>query len=278
MRRFAAPSGLGAIALLAAACATNPVTGRQQLMLISEEEAIAASAKAYAATLAPLVRAGRVDSDPAQVARVRAITERLIPHAIAYRPETAHWAWSVRVIDDPKMVNAWCMAGGKMAVYTGLLRAVRPTDDELAQVMGHEIAHALSKHTVEKMSVALATQTGVAVVGAVAGQYGGVALQGASLAALLAIDRPNSRTAESEADRIGIELAARAGYHPRAAVTLWEKMGRLSGGSDGLEFLSTHPSPARRTEELAALVPRMMPFYEATGERPVYRLKPSPER
>jgi len=174
-------------------------------------------------------------------------------------PATRDWEWSVKVIDDPKTVNAWCMAGGRMAIYTGLIQQLEPTDDELAQVMGHEIAHALANHTAEKMSVALATMVGITAVGVAAGEeHRGAALAGAALAAKLAVELPNSRTAEAEADRIGIELAARAGYDPRAAVTLWEKMARLGGGRVP-EFLSTHPAPENRIESLRALVPQMMP-------------------
>ncbi len=252
------------IALLVA-CATSP-TGRRQLMLVSEQEAINASKEAYVQMLAPLAKEGRIDSDPALTRRVRRITDRLIVQAERMRPETRNWEWSVKVIDDPQTVNAWCMAGGRMAIYTGLIQQLKPTDDELAQVMGHEIAHALANHTAEKMSVALATMVGITAVGAAAGEeHRGAALAGAALAAKLAVELPNSRTTEAEADRIGIELAARAGYDPRAAVTLWQKMSRLGGGRVP-EFLSTHPAPENRIEALRALVPKMMPLYEAARQ------------
>jgi len=220
-----------AVTVFLAACKSAPVTGRKQLMLVSEDTAIASSATAYVEMLTPYQKDGKLDNDPAVTQRIVTITERLIPHAIAYRPETAQWAWSVKVIDDPKTVNAWCMAGGKMAFYTGLIVALKPSDDEIAQVMGHEIAHALAKHQAEKMSTAMATQVGAGLLGVIAGaKYGGMAAQAAVGAAALAVTLPNSRTAESEADRIGIELAAKAGYDPKSAVTLWEKMGKLSGG------------------------------------------------
>jgi predicted Zn-dependent protease len=161
------------------------------------------------------------------------------------------------------------MAGGKMALYTGLLLQIKPTDDELAQVLAHEISHALAKHTAEKMSVAMASQLGVAAVG-VAADNSGLALTGAALAAKLAVELPNSRTAEAEADRIGIELAAKAGYDPRAAATLWRKMGALSG-SQVPQFLSTHPSPQNRQETLRKLADQMMPYYQAKGERPTFK-------
>ncbi len=254
-----------------AACKTNDVTGRSQLRLVPESQAIAASKQAYAETLAPLEKEGKVNNDPALAQRVERITERLIPQAIRYRPETENWEWSVKVIDDPKTVNAWCMAGGRMAVYSGLIQQIKPSDDELAQVMGHEITHALANHTAERMSVALATQLGLAVLSS--GSKGQGDAHFAALASV-GVLLPNSRTSESEADRIGIELAARAGYDPRAAVTLWEKMGKASGaGASKFDWLSTHPAPARRMETLAGLVPQMLPYYEDQTPRPTYKLK-----
>lgn len=256
---------------LLAACATNPVTGRKQFIIVSESQAIAASKEAYVQMLSPLEKEGKIDSDPALKGRIDNITGRLVAQAIRFRPETEQWEWTVKVIDDPKTVNAFCMAGGRMAVYTGLIQQVKPTDDELAQVMGHEIAHALSNHTAEKMSVAMASDLAVTAVAATSNNSG-LALQGASLAAALAITLPNSRQAESEADRIGIELAARAGYDPHAAVTLWQKMEKLGGGGR-IDFLSTHPAPQKRMEALSGLVPQMLPYYEQQGERPSYKLK-----
>ncbi len=255
--------------VLLVACATSP-TGRRQLMLVSEQEAISASKEAYAQTLKPLAAEGKVDNDPALKKRITTITERLVAQAVKMRPETAKWDWSIKVIDDPDVVNAWCMAGGKMAIYTGLIEKVHPTDDEIAQVMGHEIAHALANHQAEKMSVAMATSMGVVVVGA-ASDRPGLAMTGAAAAAALAIKLPNSRAAETEADRIGIELAAKAGYDPRAAVTLWEKMAKV-GGSQPPQFLSTHPSPANRQQTLRALVPQMLPYYQSKQPRPVFKL------
>jgi predicted Zn-dependent protease len=203
--------------------------------------------------------------------RVYRITERLIAQAILMRPETKDWDWSIKIIDDPKTVNAWAMAGGKMALYSGLVIQLKPTDDELAQVLGHEISHALANHSAEKMSVAMATTVGVVAVGVAVDRNRGLALTGAALAAALAVQRPNSRAAESEADRIGIELAAKAGYDPRAAITLWQKMAQV-GGKGPPQFLSTHPSPENREKKLAEYVPEMMPYYEQKGERPVYKL------
>jgi predicted Zn-dependent protease len=276
MRKIFIPLALAILAL--AGCQTNPVTGRQQLMLVSEGTAISESKAAYVALIQPLAKGGKIDSDPATVARVHEITSRLIAQAIKYRPETQNWEWSVKVIDDPKTVNAWCMAGGKMAIYTGLIQQIKPTDDELAQVMGHEISHALAKHTQERMSRAMAMEVGLGALAITQSnsEYANLTLTGAQAAAVVALELPNSRTAEAEADRIGIELAAKAGYDPHAAVTLWEKMAKVGGdGKSRMDFLSTHPAPVKRLETLAGLVPQMMPYYEDKSPRPTYPLKAS---
>ena len=257
------------ILLVLAACATSP-TGRRQLMLVSESEAISESKTAYVATVNDLAQKGQISDDPAVIARVNRITGRLITHAIEMRPDSADWEWSVVVIDDPETVNAWCMAGGRMAIYTGLIEQIQPTDDELAQVMGHEIGHALANHTAEKMSVKMMSTVGVVAVGVLADNKG-LALAGASLAAVYAINMPNSRVAETEADRIGIELAAKAGYDPKAAATLWQKMG-ADGGDRPAEWMSTHPDPENRQKRLSELEPEMMPYYNPNADHKVYPL------
>jgi predicted Zn-dependent protease len=254
---------LAALTLVAAVlggCATNPVTGRSQFMIVSEQQAISQSTQAYSSLMGQLQRQGRLSDDRQLNERVRRITERVVREAVRYRPETARWQWQMQVVESPD-VNAFCMAGGKMAVYTGLIEKVRPTDDELAQVIGHEIAHALSNHTAEKMSVAQASQLGAAVLGAVAQSRGlPIGASETQVLAAVGVQLPNSRAAE--ADRIGIELAARAGYNPYAAVSLWRKMTAVSGNR-GVEFLSTHPAAESRIAELQALAPRMMPLYQA---------------
>jgi predicted Zn-dependent protease len=253
------------LATLLAACATSP-TGRRQLMLVSEETAIASSAQAYVQEVGKLRQEGKLSDDRALIRRINGITGKLVAQAVAMRPDSANWKWSVAVIDDPDTVNAWCMAGGRMAIYTGLIEQIEPSDDEIAQVMGHEIAHALANHSAEKMSVAMASSLGVIAVG-IAADNKGAALAGATAAAALAVTMPNSRAAETEADRIGIELAAKAGYDPAAAVTLWRKMNALPGGNPP-QFLSTHPNPANREKALAALGPQMEPYYRADTPRP----------
>jgi predicted Zn-dependent protease len=257
-------------ASVAAACATSP-TGRRQLMLVSEDQAISASRQAYVQDMSKLRAEGKLVTDPKVLARVERITERLVAQAVIMRPDSARWDWSVEVIDEPKTVNAWCMAGGRMAVFTGLILKVDPTDDELAQVMGHEIAHALANHTAEKMSVSIASQVGVLAAG-VASDRPGQTMAMAAAAAAFAVSLPNSRAAEAEADRIGIELAAKAGYDPRAAATLWQKMAAV-GGSSPPAFLSTHPGPEQRQQKLAQLAPKMQPYYAAAASPPLHPVR-----
>ena len=246
-------------ALLAAslaACQANPVSGRKQLVLVSEEQAQASSAQAYAQTLSEAQKKGKLSTDAALNARVKRITDRLIAQAGNMYPPSRGWEWSVTVIDEPA-INAWCMPGGKMAIYTGLIEKLKLTDDEIAQVMGHEMAHALLGHGREQMSRAIAMQGGMTLGSIVVGRD----LSGLAPVADIAVTLPHSRASESEADRYGVELAARAGYDPRTAVRLWEKMSAAGNGGPP-QFLSTHPSPDNRIQALAALVPQMMPIYE----------------
>jgi len=246
-------------ALLAAslvACQANPVSGRKQLVLVSEEQAQASSAQAYVQTLAEAQKQGKLSTDAALNARVKRITDRLIAQAGTMYPPSREWNWSVAVIDEPAL-NAWCMPGGKMAIYTGIIDKLKLTDDEIAQIMGHEIAHALLGHGREQMSRAIAMQGGMQIGSILAGRD----LSGLAPVADIAVTLPHSRSSESEADRYGVELAARAGYDPRTAVRLWEKMSSASGNGVP-QFLSTHPSPDNRIQALTALVPQMMPIYE----------------
>jgi predicted Zn-dependent protease len=266
------------VAVVLGGCQTNPITGRAQFMLISEDYAISESKTAYAGMLKPLADEGKIDNDPAVVQRIDTITSRLVAQAILYRPETEAWEWSVRVIDDPDTVNAWCMAGGRMAIYTGLIDQLDATDDEIAQVMGHEISHALLAHTAERMSRAMALQLGLtaAAISQSDSSSGQFAVQGAAVAAIIALELPNSRNSEAEADVVGIEIAAKAGYDPRAAETLWAKMAEVGGdGESRFDFFSTHPAPVKRMETLRELAPKMMPYYEDESPRPTFPLNQS---
>jgi Zn-dependent protease with chaperone function len=179
---------------LMTACATSP-TGRSQLMLVSPQSAIVESKKAYISTVGELGKEDKLLNDPALSKRVATITGRLVTIAVQKFPASATWEWSVAIVDDPEVVNAWCMAGGRMAVYTGLFKKLRLTDAEFAQIMGHEISHALANHTAERMSRAMATTLGVVAVGVMSDKPG-IAMGGAAMAAKVALDLPNSRTAE----------------------------------------------------------------------------------
>src|SRR5687768_15577138 len=255
-----------ALLFLLAACSTSPLTGRSQYLIVSDNMAVTQSAAAYSQMMGDLGKKKQIETGTPRAEKVREITDRLIAQAVRFRPDSANWAWEVQVINDPKTVNAFCMAGGKMAIYTGMWEKLKATDDEIAQVMGHEIAHALADHTRERMSIAMTSAvatTAAAVAITVAGgdDRAALALTGVQLASVVAIQLPNSREGESEADQIGIELAARAGFDPKAAVTLWEKMGKEGGGPP--EFLSTHPSPQNRAARLAQLGDQVRPLYEA---------------
>ena len=247
---------LAACTAALAGCQENPVSGRKQFVLVSEEMAQSSSAQAYAQTLSEAQKQGKLSANAALNARVKRITDRLIAQATVMYPPSRDWKWSVAVLDEPTL-NAWCMPGGKMAIYTGIIDKLQLTDDEIAQIMGHEIAHAMLGHGRERMSRALATQAGLQL-GSIAA---GTDLSGLAPVADIALTLPNSRAGETEADRYGIELAARAGYDPRAAVRLWEKMA-AANKSQPPKFLSTHPSPDDRIQALNALAPKMMPLYE----------------
>jgi predicted Zn-dependent protease len=246
---------LGLIAVVTA-CQTNPVSGRKQLVLVSENQAQQAAAQSYAQTLTEAKQKNSLDTDPALTQRVKRITDRLIVQAGNMYPPSKGWQWSVAVIKEDTL-NAWCMPGGKMAIYSGIIEKLNLSDDEIAQIMGHEISHALLGHGRERMSRAMATDAGMKLGSILAGRDLSVLAPVADIALTL----PNSRESESEADRYGIELAARSGYDPHAAVKLWEKMS-AANKSQPPQFLSTHPSPANRIQALTALAPQMMPIYE----------------
>ena len=242
-------------------------------MLVSEDYAIGGSAAAYRSMMGQLESKGKLEVGTPRARKVHEITDRLIAQAVRFRPDTANWDWQIEVINEPKTINAFCMAGGKMGIFTGFWDKLDASDDEIAAVMGHEIAHALVSHPRERMSVAIGVGIGATVAAAVLSgdsrEFDRNA-QIAAVAAALAITLPNSREAESEADQIGIELAARAGYDPNAAVSLWRKMAKQDGQAP-MEFLSTHPAAATRIERLQALAPQVEPLYAAARQRPETR-------
>ena len=254
-----------------AACLTTQTTSggavgvdRSQFVLVSSAEVDAAAAKGYADVIAKAQKEGKLNRDAKQVARVRAIANRLIPQTVAFRPDAPQWNWEVNVIESDQL-NAWCMAGGKIAFYSALIEKLALTDDEIAAIMGHEIAHALREHSRERISQQLATNVGLDLASAVFGLSRG-ASDLAGMAANVAISLPYGRSHEVESDRIGVELAARAGYNPRAAISVWQKMSRAGGGSPP-ELLSTHPSPENRIQDLEVYSARVQPLYEQAKKR-----------
>ena len=258
--------------LLFAGCETVQTTGggavgveRSQRMMVSSAQINAAAEQSYAQTMQEARGKGVLNRVPAQVNRVRAVASRLIPATASFRSDAPGWRWEVNVISSQE-VNAWCMPGGKIAVYTGLMDGLQLTDAELAAVMGHEIAHALREHGREKASQQAAQNAVIGIGAAVLGVgQGGADL--ANIAAQVTYGLPNSREFEREADRIGVELAARAGFDPRAAITLWQKMAQATGARGGPAFLSTHPSSADRIQDLQQYAAQVMPLYQATQRR-----------
>ena len=261
--------------LLGTACTPTHTTSagavgvdRQQTMLVSSAEVNRSAEKAYAQTIQEARAKNLLNRNPAQVQRVRGIAGRLTAVTGVFRPDAPGWRWESNVISSNDL-NAWCMPGGKMAVYTGLMDKLALTDDELAAVMGHEIAHALREHGREKAGQAAGVDLAATLGGVIGAYYGldasiGQGVVGA--AGDLAFMRPNSRGMEQEADRIGVELAARAGFDPLAAISLWEKMGRASG-SGTPQWLSTHPSNETRLADLRVYAERVQPLYRAARAR-----------
>ncbi len=234
---------------------------RKQFLLVSSQQAETGAAQFYAQEMQKYSSKQSLNTNPQQTARVRGIATRLIDQAGAFRPDTRNWKWEVNVINSQEL-NAYCAAGGKMAVYSGLIDSLRLTDEEIAAVMGHEIAHALREHTREAMSESVAQQVGVSVIASLAG-FGEVGTSLLSNATQVAIGLPFSRQKEREADEIGIELMARAGFDPRSALSVWRKM-MAGNGNRPPEILSTHPDPENRIKDIEARLPRVIPLYEAT--------------
>ncbi len=256
-------------------CATttsDSVSGvkRTQLMLLPSSYVSNMSSQAYTQTLTEAQKKQTLNADKAQLDRVRKISNRLISQVGVFRKDATQWQWEVNVEKNDQL-NAYCMPGGKIMVYSGLIEKLNATDDELAAVIGHEIAHALREHGRERMSQAYVQQFGLQALAAIVSKgssaaIGNASAQAAGLGSQLFFALPNSREQERESDKIGLELAARAGYNPDAAVSLWQKM-EAQGGSKPPEFLSTHPASENRISELRALTPKVRPLYEAAKAR-----------
>ena len=233
---------------------------RTQLLLVSEEEMEQSANESYAEVLKEAQAQKKLNTNKVQTQRVQNIAKRLIAQTGTFRSDALDWDWQVNVIDD-ETVNAWCMPGGKIVVYTGIIDSLNLTDGELAAVMGHEIAHALKEHGRERASQGALQNAGLSVVSEVAGmneKQAGIM----SLLSQYAITLPFSRSHETEADHMGTELMARAGYDPYEAVNVWKKMSALSG-SEVPEILSTHPSHSSRIKDLTQIAEKVYPLYEA---------------
>ena len=202
-------------------------------------------------------RALAPDGEP-QLIRLRTIAEKMIPHVVRYNDRAGKWRWEVNLIASDQ-INAFCMPGGKIAFYTGILEKLKLTDDEAAMIMGHEIAHALREHARERMAKSVATDIGATLLGELlgGGKYTGAFRFGGDLFKL-----QFSRSDESEADLVGLELAARAGFDPRAGITLWQKMARAGNGAPP-EFFSTHPASDTRIKDIETQLPNVEPIYRA---------------
>ena len=255
-------SVLLAIAVLQG-CASTTNSGaiglqRSQLMLISSDAINAQAAKGFQQLTADARSKKKLNTDAALTQRVRRIGYDLIAHVDVFRPDARNWAWEINVFDSDD-INAFCAPGGKIGVYTGIIQKLRLSDDELAAVMGHEMAHALREHSREQASQKTISSLITSTIAAAAGVPGELMDAGSQMLVHL----PNSRAMELESDVIGLELMARAGYDPRNASSIWKKMQQVNGTSKGPAFLSTHPAGADRIQELDAYVPKVLPLYEA---------------
>jgi predicted Zn-dependent protease len=259
-------AGLSLCALLLFSCTTVPITGRQSLNLVSDSELMTMSLQQYQEVL----QKSKLSQDQQKVQMVRTVGNRIaratedLLRQRGLESEIKNYRWEFNLIQDDKTVNAWCMPGGKVAVYTGLL-PVAQTEAGLAVVMGHEIAHAVAKHGNERVSQGLLQQMG-GVALSVALSTSSAATQNLFLQAYgvgtnVAIVLPYSRSHESEADRIGLILMAKAGYDPREAIPFWTKMAK-SGSSRPPELLSTHPAPETRIKQIESLIPEAMSYYK----------------
>ncbi len=255
-----------ALALLVGGCSSTTDSGavgasRSQLLLVSSAELDQMAAQAYSKLSSEAAAKGALNRDAAMLNRVRGVAARIQPQTAVFRRDAPSWKWEVNLIESDQL-NAFCMPGGKIMFYTGLIRKLNLTDDEIAVVMGHEIAHALREHSREKVSQAAAAQTAIGIGTQLLGLGGGTAqLTGAAYEALVATQF--SRGQETESDRIGLELMARAGYNPQAGVSLWQKMEAAKSGSAPPAFLSSHPSDSSRVQQIQSLLPTVMPLYLA---------------
>jgi predicted Zn-dependent protease len=256
---------IGLLLLNGSACVNTQTTRegvvgieRQQLMLLSSQEMTQGANQAYDAILKEAQEKKTLNTDAVMLKRIRAVAQRLIPQTAVFRKDAPAWDWQVNLIKSDQL-NAWCMPGGKIAFYTGIIQKLELTDDEIAAIMGHEMSHALREHGRERASEAQLTQIGLTALQVFTGIQG-PALDVTAIALNVTLTLPNSRTHETEADRMGVELAARAGYNPYAAVNVWQKMSKMGNGGTP-EILSTHPAPDNRIKDLKKYAQKVEGLY-----------------
>lgn len=241
---------------------------RSRLLLLPASTVERSAAQQYSQLMRAAAQKGVLNVDRVQVERLRNIARSLIPHSIRFNKDAERWRWEVNVISS-KTVNAFCMPGGKIVFFTGILEQLQLTDDEVAVIMGHEIGHALLEHGRARMSEQVLKNVGISIAAAVF-NLGQLSSEVLAQAAHLAVSLPYARGQESDADLVGMELAARAGRDPRAALAVWQKMQKLAlqgsqGGGRGQppQFLSTHPSHETRIHDINAAMPKVLPIYES---------------
>lgn len=239
---------------------------RSRLLLLPASTVERSAQQQYGELMRSAAQKGLLNNDTRQVERLRRIARELIPHAARFNPNAAKWRWEVNLISS-KAVNAFCMPGGKIAFFTGILESLQLTDDEVSTIMGHEIGHALLEHGRARMSEQVLKSVGISVA-AVVLNLGQVSTELLAQAAHLAVSLPYARKQESDADLVGLELSARAGHDPRAAIAVWQKMSRFAQAAargQPPQFLSTHPSNETRIREIEANLPKVLPLYRRTN-------------
>ena len=260
-RAFLLAAGAGAVTAVTPALAQVDVGPSSKLRkLVPAEDLENAATKQYAQLLAEASAKGALaPATHPQLQRLRGIASRLVPQTAQWNDRARQWNWQVNLLGS-RQLNAFCMPGGKIAFYIGILEQLKLTDDEVAMIMGHEMAHALREHARARIAKSQGTgqllSFGAQLLGL--GQLGDVA---ASLGTQL-LTLKFSREDETDADLVGLELASRGGYNPQAAVSLWEKMAQAGGGAGGPSFLSTHPSGPDRIQKLQANVPKVQGLYQ----------------
>ncbi len=239
----------------------NGVVGvdRKQFMSLSASKMQKGASQAYSAIITKAKKENKLNKDKATLQRLTTIANKLIKNVVVFRKDALKWKWEVNLISSDQL-NAWCMPGGKIAFYTGIINKLKLSDGEIAAIMGHEIAHALREHGRERASQSVIKNVGLSLIS----QYYKLGNVGSSLAQKaidVTLTLPNSRTHETEADRMGVELAARSGYNPSDAVRVWQKMASLSKQAP-IEILSTHPSNATRIKDLKIYSKKVQHLYK----------------